>query len=239
MVAFVAVVLIAVMFMIVWNGSTTYNDFTGVIVVAAIFTVFYFCTPFFIRYVPLKKYHQRDYEREEFEYEYEPLPDEDDVDASNDFTFNREVFEKIKEKRQSTILNYNNLENSDNIESTKIADKDYIPIIKDVTEAHASSPDMPLKKMNPSVNLDDYDSYDDSAYYDNYNNYDNYGNYENYENYDNYESDDNYYNSGNYDDYDYSNYDETENFDDGYPTRPDRRDDDRPDGSRYTANRKF
>ncbi len=194
-IAFIAVVLIVLMFMVIWSGSANYNNFLGVIIVAAILTVFYFCTPFFIRFIPLKKYNHHEVEREEFEYEYEPLPDEDDVTVDSEFTFNRDIFDRIKEKRNSTI-NKNNAENSDNLEHTKVATKDYVPIINDVTEAHASSSDAPLKKVH------------------------------------------NYYEYAQNDNYEYTDYSETENFDDGYPARK-RRKSDLPDGSKYTANRKF
>lgn len=200
-IAFIAVVLIVLMFMVVWTGSSYYNNFLGVIITAAILTVFYFCTPLFIRFVPLKKYRHHEVEREEFEYEYEPLPDEDDIAVDSEFTFNRDIFDQIKEKRNSNI-NHNNEQLSDNIENTKIAGGDYVPIIKDVTEAHASSSDAPLKRVNTNEN-NEYSQY--------------YGNQEYY------------------DDYEYTDFSETENFDDGYPTG----NDDLPDGSKYTANRRF
>lgn len=191
-IAFIAVVLIVLMFMLVWSGSSNYNNFWGVIIVAAILTVFYFCTPFFINYVPLKKYRHHEYEREEFEYEYEPLPDEDEAVDNKEFTFNKDIFDQIKERRNSTIVR-NNAENLDDIEHTKVADKNYVPIIKDVSEAHASSSDKPLKKVNPNPPR-------------------------NHE-------------------YDYKKYEERDNFDDESPKRVPRRP--KPDGSKYTANRKF
>lgn len=193
-VAFIAVVLIVLMFMVVWSGSSNYNSFWGVIITALILLVFYFCTPFFIRFIPLKKYRHHEVEREEFEYEYEPLPDEDDIDANKDFTFNRDIFESIKEKRHSKIA-ANDVENSENIENTKIADKNYVPIIEDVSEAHASSPDAPLKKVNKH---DYYEKREERI-----------------------------------------NYEEFDNYDDGIPAKEDNRKKDIPDGSKYTANRKF
>ncbi len=189
MLAFLAVVLIVLIFMVVWNGSQNYNNFMGVIIAALILIAFYFTTPFFIRFVPLKKYRHHETAREEFEYEYEPLPDEDDMDANKDFTFNRDIFDKIKEKRHSTIVR-NNAENSDNLGDTKIADKNYVPIIKDVSEAHASSSDKPLKKVTTP-------------------------------------------------NYNYSQYIERDNFDDEMPVRPANRQKQKPDGTKYTANRKF
>lgn len=189
-IAFIAVILIVLMFMVVWSGSANYNNFWGIIIVAAILTVFYFCTPFFISFVPLKKYRHHEYEREEFEYEYEPLPDEDEVKQDKEYTFNKDIFDQIKEKRNSNIMR-NNAENSDEIGNTKVADKNFIPIINDVTEAHASSSEPHLKKRTHQQphNTNEY-----------------------------------------------RKYIERENFDDESPSRVRKP---KPDGSKYTANRKL
>lgn len=200
-VAFIAVVLLVIMFIIVWSGSGNYNNFLGVIITAVILLVFYFLTPLFVRFIPLKKYMEESPVREEYEYEYEYEPDydyeyDDDIpelgedEINKEYTFNRDIFDEIKERRNSTIAR-NNAENSDNIEHTKIADKNYVPIINDVTEAHASSSNEPLKKVKtPS--------------------------------------------------YSYPNYESYENFDDEPATyHKTRKKNNRPDGSKYTANRKF
>lgn len=158
-IAFIAVVLVVFMFMVIWMGSGNYNSFSGVIITALILLAFYFSTPVFVRYIPLKKYREQEYEREEFEYEYEPLPDEEETEFDSSYAFNRDIFDKIKEKRNSKIIRAN-AENSNNIEHTKIADKKYIPIISDVTESHASSSDAPLKKVNNSV---EYSNYEENA----------------------------------------------------------------------------
>lgn len=190
-VAFIAVVLVVLMFMVIWSGSGNYNNFLGVIITALILIAFYFSTPLFIRYVPLKKYREQDNYRDDYEYEYEPSADIEEQDFNNEFTFNKDVFEKIKEKRHSNIER-NNLRNSEDIEHTKVADKsNYVPIINNVTEAHASSSDEPLKKVKTP-------------------------------------------------DYNYSNYNDVENFDDDAPVYILRRKkQDKPDGTKYTANRKF
>ncbi len=156
-IAFIAVVLVVFMFMVIWMGSGNYNSFSGVIITALILIAFYFSTPIFVRYIPLKKYREQEYEREEYEYEYEPLSEEEETEFDSSYTFNRDIFDKIKEKRNSKITRAN-AENSDSIEQTKIADKNYIPIISDVTESHASSSDVPLKKVtNPDINHSDYE----------------------------------------------------------------------------------
>ncbi|MCH5303940.1 MAG: hypothetical protein J1E41_03670 [Ruminococcus sp.] len=188
-IAFIAVVLVVFMFMVVWMGSGNYNNFLGVIITAAILMVFYFSTPIFIRFVPLKKYRVQEEPKEEFEYEYEPMSDDETFPEESKFTFNRDVFDKVKEKRNSTITR-NNAENSDSIEHTKIADKTYIPIINDVTESHASSEDVPLRRVNtPSGNYTDYKT--------------------------------------------------KENFDDEVSSYVQKKVPKKPDGSRYTANRKL
>ncbi len=192
-VAFIAVVLVVLMFMVLWSGSGNYNNFIGVIITAVILLVFYLTTPLFIRFVPLKKYRENDTVREEFEYEYEPAPDIDDETFNNGFTFNRDIFDEIKERRHSTIAR-NNAENLENIEHTKVAEKKYVPIIKDVTEAHASSSEEPLKKVKNTAS------------------------------------------------YSYSDYESKDNFDDEpriYRKQTPKKKTERPDGTKYTANRKF
>ncbi len=194
-IAFIAVILIVLMFMIMWYGSGNYNNFLGVIITAAILTIFYFMTPLFIRFVPLKKYREQDSsypEEYEYEYDYDNVPEADEDDFSKTFTFNKDIFEQIKEKRHSTIAK-NNTEPEEDIGHTKVADKNYVPIIKDVTEAHASSSNEPLRKVKtPSRSHYDYESRD--------------------------------------------------NFDDEAPVyipRRERKQEEKPNGSKYTANRKF
>lgn len=131
--AFIAVVLLVIMFMVVWSNSEYYNNILGVVIVAAILILFYFCTPFFVRFVPLKKY--SNYDEDEREY-YDEM---DDVSDSR-ITFNREIFDEVKRNRH-TKPNPN--------EKTVIRD---VPIIKDVSESHASSADVPLRRIE---NYDD------------------------------------------------------------------------------------
>ncbi len=193
-IAFIAVVLIVLMFMIVWFGSGNYNNFLGVIITAIILTIFYFMTPLFIRFVPLKKYREDSTYSEEYEYDYDydNISDADEDDFSKTFTFNKDIFDQIKEKRNSTIAK-NNTEPAEDIGQTKVADKNYVPIIKDVTEAHASSSSEPLRKVKtPSRSQYDYESRD--------------------------------------------NYDDEAAV---YVPRRERKINEKPDGSKYTANRKF
>lgn len=121
-IAFIAVCLMVVMFMIVWNGSGNYNSIWGVVIVAAALVLFYFCTPLFIRYVPLKKYSKFL---------------ETDHEANRDFerfTFNKDIFNEVKKNRKPQ---------SKPEEKTVIRE---VPIIKNVSESHASS-DAPLKRV--------------------------------------------------------------------------------------------
>ncbi len=124
---FAAVALLVVMFMIIWNNSQNYNNFLGVVIVAAVLILFYFLTPLFISFVPLKKYYNNPYERE---YENEGEENED-----GDYVFDRDAFNEVKKNRKPR--------HTPN-EKTMVRE---VPIIKDVSEAHASSSDAPLKKV--------------------------------------------------------------------------------------------
>ena len=131
--AFAAVVLTAIIIVILWVNSDGYNTPWGIFAVAALFIIFYFCTPFFIKYVPLKKNLQRE----------EDIPSETfEPSVSDDYVFNRDVFDQIKNNRNAARKLNNEKREKEN--------ERVVPVIKDVSEAHASS-DAPLKKVNKSA----------------------------------------------------------------------------------------
>lgn len=125
---FAAVALIVIMFMIIWLNSGNYNNPLGIVVVAAILLAFYFSTPLFVRFVPLKKYTRSN---DDSGYR-EDNGEQDDFS----YTFNRDVFDEVKKNRRT--------------QSAKPAEKTVVrevPIIKNVSEAQASSSDAPLKRV--------------------------------------------------------------------------------------------
>ena len=135
MLAFLGVVLLVVIYLVLWQTSGFYNNFLDVIPPIIIIVAFYFITPLFIRFAPLRK------EIEKKEIKKEQLPEMGEESYGGDYVFNREVFEKAKQQRNSTPIVVD-----DDFEAPA-EEEPYVPIIKDVSEAHASS-DAPLKKVN-------------------------------------------------------------------------------------------
>ena len=133
MLAFVAVVLVSVLYIIFWMGSSFHNQFIGVVPPIIIMVAFYFCTPLFVSFVPLKEYVKKE---EKTPQEYEIIKPEEES-----FVFDRDLFEQIKQNRNS----------SPDIDSKidMVNEEHKVPVIKDVSEAHASS-DAPLKKVPKS-----------------------------------------------------------------------------------------
>ena len=125
--AFAAVFLTAVLIVIFWQNSESYNTPWGIFAVAFLFIAFYFCTPFFVRYVALKKNLKEEPKEEIFK-----------STVDDDYVFNRDVFDQIKKNRASLRK-----------ESAEKEKERLVPVIKDVSEGHASS-DTPLKKVNKS-----------------------------------------------------------------------------------------
>lgn len=119
--AFAAVALLMLLFIIVWNNSEFYDSFWGVVIVAAVLTVFYFLTPVFVRFIPLRRY-----------LENEEEPEIDITSAVSGFKFNRDVFDTVMKNRKKAKL-------------SEEAPQD--PEIKPVSSAHSSS-DAPLKRVH-------------------------------------------------------------------------------------------
>ena len=128
--AFLAVVLVVVLYIIFWMGSSFHNQFIGVVPPIVLLIAFYFCTPLFVSFVPLREYIKKE----------EKAPKEIELPETEDegFVFDRDLFEQIKQNRNS----------SPDIDSKidRVNEEHKVPVIKDVSEAHASS-DAPLKKV--------------------------------------------------------------------------------------------
>ena len=132
LVMFLAVTLIALLFIIIWCANGLANNFLGVIIVALIFFSFYLYTPLLLEFVGLKKYVGE-----------KPIKNNDEKinEEKEDFVFNKEIFEQIKRERAKRNFEEENKEIK-SPQSTKI------PIIEDVKEGHISSSDEPLHKIN-------------------------------------------------------------------------------------------
>lgn len=134
LIAFLAVILIIILYVIFWFSSGLYTNPLGIIPPAVLLLIFYFCSPLFIRFVPLKRfltYDDKKPETKEIKKEYKP----------EEYVFDRRVFDEIKNKRQSV----SSVE--EKIDRIIAEEEQYVPVIEDVSEAHTSSSQAPLKKI--------------------------------------------------------------------------------------------
>lgn len=134
-VAFIALCLAVVLFIIMWNSSKNYNNFLGVVIVALALLIFYFLTPLFVRFVPLKKYRRHSEEQAEQNV---------GSDSAENFHFNRDAFERVKQNRAAKQTQIE--ESTKERELEGINKEPYVPIIRDVSSSHASS-DAPLRRV--------------------------------------------------------------------------------------------
>ena len=134
LIAFIAVVLIVVLYIILWQTSKFHNQFIGVFPPIIILIAFYACTPLFISFAPLRKYVEN---QTKTASESSVL---EEVSSPEDFVFDRKIFDQIKNNRSTPA----NIEQK--IDSMDDEDENMVHIIKDVSEAHASS-DAPLRRV--------------------------------------------------------------------------------------------
>ncbi|MCR5653442.1 MAG: hypothetical protein K6F88_06545 [Ruminococcus sp.] len=125
-ISFLVVVLLIVLYIIFWRSSAFYNNFLGIIPPIIILIAFYFCTQFFIRFVPLKRF------LDDIERKQEQEITTSDTDTAQGFVFNKKVFDEIKNKRNAPSSVE---EKIDRI----IEEENYVPVIENVSEAHTSS----------------------------------------------------------------------------------------------------
>lgn len=138
-----------------------YNPF-AIVLVAIPLIVFMFITPMFVKYEPLKKYKQSMEARkagieyadnltaDEFEIKqnvtmFSPVKktiasDPEPNIGATDFSINADVFNKIKAERNAARIgiNTNNGDGETKVISTE-EKKNYVPVIKNVSENHAST----------------------------------------------------------------------------------------------------
>lgn len=146
----------------VWIALGFINNPLGVLCAAVPLIIFYLCTPNFIKILPLKKYKKsmeaaraaREYGGEihykstnsfqKKEYAHEAIPAQN-LSQEPSFTIDTSVFNQIKSNRKKPVTE----ENSVKINSSPLKSEDYVPIIENSREAHASSSEnVPLQKIN-------------------------------------------------------------------------------------------
>ncbi len=163
LVSFVAVFLFTILFIIVWCTMLNMgNNFWGVVLTALILLIYYFLTPLMVSVAPLKKYMEKDKKVQK-----ENIISEED---SQKYVFNRAAFDEIKRRKSNrSSINIedesskieetkvdsrvddliNSLENENSVKSEPFSEEQVVvPIIESVSEAHASSSDEPLHKVN-------------------------------------------------------------------------------------------
>lgn len=133
-IAFIALCLAVILFIVLWNSSPNYNNFLGVVIVALAVMIFYFSTPVFIRFVPLKKYTKK----------REDSGQDDQSSETENFHFNRDAFERVKKNRAAKQPSPP--ENRVERVVSEVEEEPYVPVIRDVSSSHASS-DAPLKRV--------------------------------------------------------------------------------------------
>ena len=124
-ISFIILLLLIVLYIIFWKGSGFYNNILGLLPPIVCLIAFYYCTPFFIRFVPLKRYLD-DIERKK------ENPISENIEDSSEFVFDKKIFDEIKNKRNNPLTAEEKIERN-------IEEETYIPIIEDVSEAHTSS----------------------------------------------------------------------------------------------------
>lgn len=129
---FLILVLLIVLYIIFWKSSGLYNNFFSIIPVIVVLIAFYFCTPFFIKFVPLKRF------LDDIERKKETQTAVEEPEAPKEFVFDKKIFDEIKNKRHSASSVEERID--------KILDEEYVPVIEDVSEAHTSS-QAPLKRV--------------------------------------------------------------------------------------------
>ena len=135
LISYVILVLLIILYFILWRSSTFYNNFLGVIPPIIALIIFYFCTPFFIKFVPLKRF------LDDIERKKEPEPQAEEYVPEQEFVFDKRIFDEIKNKRNAPTSV------EEKIDRIIEEEENYVPIIEDVSEAHTSSQST-LKRVN-------------------------------------------------------------------------------------------
>ena len=126
-IAFIILVLFIILYTVFWRTSGYYNNILGIIPPIVVLIAFYFCTPFFIKFVPLKRF------LDDIERKHEQQDSTEDTNTSQEFVFNKKIFDEIKNKRKAP----SSIE--EKIDRIIEQEESYVPVIEDVSEAHTSS----------------------------------------------------------------------------------------------------
>lgn len=164
---FLIAIIFAAVIATVWIGLGFINNPIGVLLVAIPLFIFYLCTPRFVRIYPLKKYKKsmeaakaaREYSGEvKFKRNYgNNIKKEPDVvpvvDTETEFKINENVFSSIKANRKKPIIDGSvsgkNFSAGETVVVNKQKTENFVPIIENSREAHASSSEnVPLQKIH-------------------------------------------------------------------------------------------
>lgn len=156
---FAVAVAISVAIMAVWILLNLISNPWGIVLVALPLVIFMFTTPEFLKYVPLKKYKKSmEAKKAGIVYSDNLLDDVTDNFSQiqmetevSGYEINTNVFNKIKEERNAARVQLQQ-ENSDEADDAVTGSGDktrsFVPVINDVSERHASSSDLPLRKIH-------------------------------------------------------------------------------------------
>ena len=136
LISYIVLMLLIVLYFVFWRSSTFYNNFLGIIPPIIALIAFYFCTPFFIRFVPLKRF------LDDIERKKEQEASTEETFPQREYVFDKKIFDEIKNKRNAP----SSVE--EKIDRIIEEEENYVPIIEDVSEAHTSS-QATLKKVKP------------------------------------------------------------------------------------------
>lgn len=145
LIAFFAIIcLVILVFMLMWNMFLGLaNNIFGVIIAAVIVFGFYFITPLFVDFVPIKSVLEDNRNKSKGNVEIS--------NSSAEYKFNREAFDIIKQRKNkvNTIPSEPNNAVENKVDSLieSIENEPYVPIIENVSEAHFSSEE-PLQKVS-------------------------------------------------------------------------------------------
>ena len=126
-ISFIILVLFIILYTVFWRTSGYYNNILGIIPPIIVLIVFYFCTPFFIKFVPLKRF------LDDIDRKPESQVSTEETNTSQEFVFNKKIFDEIKNKRNTP----SSIE--EKIDRIIEQEENYVPVIEDVSEAHTSS----------------------------------------------------------------------------------------------------
>lgn len=159
---FLIAVAAAAVIATLWIALGFMNNPLGIFCVAVPLVIFYLCTPNFIKILPLKKYKKsmeaakaaREYGGEIHYKSVNSFQKKDragktaparEISQESSFTIDSSVFNQIKMNRKKPAAEESSVKYTD----APLEEKNYVPIIENNREAHASSSEnVPLQKIS-------------------------------------------------------------------------------------------